>query len=110
MPDRPDRQVGLFDAKSGLRLGQLYVRLPERFGRPVVDVAAQHVAALAVTRPIVPLGPRGPLQTQLRAHARIVHQARDEAPRGARVAAQQAPNLAFDTAAVARFARTHNTA
>ena len=80
MPDGTDRQVALVDPKGRLRLGQLDVGSPERLGRPIADVGAQHVAALGVARPIVPFGASRPLESQLRAGIRIV----DETDRVAR--------------------------
>lgn len=48
VPDRPDRQLAFVDAKGRRGLGELDVGPPQRLGRPVADIGAQHVAAFAV--------------------------------------------------------------
>jgi len=63
MPDRPDGQLALLDAEGGFGLD---VGAPQVPGTPVRDVGAEHVAAFAVARPVIPLGARAPGQTQAR--------------------------------------------
>ncbi len=60
MPDGSDRQISLVDSKGRFSIGQLDVGPPEFIGRPVVYVGAKQVAALALLRPLVPLGAFGP--------------------------------------------------
>jgi hypothetical protein len=46
VPDGPDGQVALLDAKGGLGIGELDVGLPEISDGPLGDIAAEDVAAL----------------------------------------------------------------
>src|SRR5207244_1290568 len=64
----------------------------------------QHVAALAVPRPLVPLEPGHPLQAQPGRPGWIVDEFNRVAARGPRVALEQPPDLAFELAAVERSA------
>ena len=45
VPDGTNLQVGLVNAKSCFRFGQLHVRLPQILGAPVGDVGAQQITA-----------------------------------------------------------------
>ena len=54
VPDRADSQVALVDSERRFGLGQLDVRLPEVFGRPVGDVGAEQITALVERRPLTP--------------------------------------------------------
>src|SRR5438093_5688868 len=85
----------------------MYVR--QRFlGAPVIHVRAQHVAALAPARPVVPLGLRPPLQPHAGAQRRIGHELDDVAASRALVAFEEPAELAFQAAHVERPARlTH---
>jgi hypothetical protein len=47
VPDGAETQLALLDAEGRLGIGELDVRLPEGFGRPVRDVDAEDVTALA---------------------------------------------------------------
>ncbi len=55
IPDRTDPQVAFVDPKRRLGLGQLAVRLPQVFGRPVGDVGTEQVTALVERGPVSPL-------------------------------------------------------
>src|SRR5439155_37381 len=75
----------------------MYVR--QRFlGAPVIHVRAQHVAALAPARPVVPLGLRPPLQPHAGAQRRIGHELDDVAASRALVAFEEPAELAFQAA------------
>lgn len=54
VPDRADPQIALVDPKCGFGLGQLDVRLPKVFGRPVRYVRSQKITALVERRPLAP--------------------------------------------------------
>ena len=47
VPDGAETQLALLDAEGRLGIGELDVRLPEGLGRPVRDVDAEDVTALA---------------------------------------------------------------
>src|SRR5580693_5944779 len=64
MPDGTDRQLALSDAKGRFRFRKLDIGPPQRLGAPVAQIGAQHVAAFAVTRPVVPFGASRPFESQ----------------------------------------------
>ena len=105
MPDRPERQVALVNAESGFGFGELDVGSPQRLGRPVGDVGAQHVAAFAVARPVIPLRRALDQSSRTPPATTVVDEADRVASGGARVAPEQASDLAFGGAAVDRLLR-----
>ncbi len=50
------------DAKGRFRFGKLEIGPPQRFGAPIAQIGAQHAAAFAVTRPVVPFGAPRPFE------------------------------------------------
>src|SRR6266478_10161593 len=104
VPDRSDRQLALGDAEGCFGFAELDVGSPQRLGRPVLDVGAQHVAALAVARPVVPLGPDRPVEAQAGGQGGILDQADRITSGGARIAAQQPSDLTLGGAAIDRVA------
>src|SRR6266702_2345889 len=52
VPDRSDAQIGFMDPERGFRLGQLHVRLPEFFVRPVEYIGSQQIAAGTQRSPV----------------------------------------------------------
>ena len=101
-PDRADRQLTLVDAEGGLGFGELDIGPPQRLGRPVGDVGAQHVAVFAVGRPFVPFGPRRPFQPQTGGDSGVCDEADRVTSGGARVAPEKAADLALGGAAILR--------
>src|SRR2546428_11739080 len=104
VPDRTDRELALLDAKGGLGVRELHVGPPQRLSVPVGDIGAQHVAALAVPRPLAPLGPGRPLQAKPGRPGWILDELNRVPARGPRVALEEPPDLAFELAAVKRSA------
>ena len=47
VPYRANRQIAFVDAKSSFGLSELDIGVPQFFGCPIRDVAAQQVASLA---------------------------------------------------------------
>jgi hypothetical protein len=92
------------DAEGGLGFGELDVGPPQRLGRPVGDVGAQHVAAFAVSRPFVPFGPGRPFQPQTGGDSGVCGEADRVTPGSARVAPEKASDLALGGTAVHRIA------
>ena len=84
MPDGPQRKFTLMDAEG--RLAQLHLGPPQLLDAPVTDVGARHVTAFAVAGPVVPLGPRRPLEPNPRGPHGIGLQLDQIAARGARMA------------------------
>src|SRR5258707_5493587 len=103
MPDRPDRQVALVDAECRLGLTELDVGSPQRLRRPVGDVGAQHIAAFAVARPVVPFGLDRPIEPEAARCGGILDEADGIASCGARVAPEKTTDLALRGAAVHRL-------
>src|SRR6266478_3084781 len=104
MPDGSDRQLALGDAERCFGFAELDVGSPQRLGRPVLDVGAQHVTAFAVARPVVPFGPDRPVEAQPGGRGGIFDQADRIASGGARVAAEQPSDLTLGGAAIDRAA------
>src|SRR5207253_9199862 len=104
MPDRPERELTLLDAEGGFGLRELHVRPPPRLSVPVGDIGAQHVTALAVPRPLGPLGPGRPLQAKPGRPGWILDELNRVPARGPRAARAQPPDLPFELAAVERSA------
>src|SRR5260370_658031 len=105
MPHRANRQLALLDAKRRLRLGKLDVRAPDALGRPVDDIGAQDVAAFAPARPVVPLRTRAPLQAHAGGAASLGDELARVPPGGARVAFEEAAELALQRPHVQRATR-----
>src|SRR5205807_4616349 len=66
VPDRADGQITLVNAERRFGLGELDVGFPKLLGRPVLDVGAQDVAALACAQPVIPIGGQTPVQSETR--------------------------------------------
>src|SRR5206468_268392 len=96
VPDRADRQLALVDPEGGLGLAELHVGAPQRLDVPVADVGAQHVAPLAVSGPLVPLGADRPLQAKPRGTRGVPEDADGVARGRAAVAPQEPPDLSFE--------------
>src|SRR5579864_139975 len=105
MPDGPDRQLALMNAERGLGLAELNVSSPQLLGIPVADVGPQHVAALALPGPFVPLRSRRPPEINSRGPGGMLHQIDQITPCGACVALEQPAKLAFQLAPVEPPAR-----
>src|SRR5437879_5277613 len=108
VPDRADRQLALVDPEGGLGLAELHVGAPQRLDVPVPDVGAQHVAPLAVSGPLVPLGADRPLQAKPRGTRGVPEDADGVARGRAAVAPQEPPDLSFETRVLQRFARARD--
>src|SRR5207247_654037 len=91
MPDRPERELTLLDAEGRFGLRELHVRPPPRLSVPVGDIGAQHVTALAVPRPLGPLGPGRPLQAKPGRPGWIIEELNRVTARGPRVALEHRP-------------------
>src|SRR6266403_2750351 len=79
-----------------------------RLDVPVPDVGAQHVAPLAVSGPLVPLGADRPLQAKPRGTRGVPEDADGVARGRAAVAPQEPPDLSFETRVLQRFARARD--
>ena len=90
------------DAKGRFRFGKLDHSASEA---PVAQIGAQHAAAFAVTRPVVPFGAPRPFESQASRQVLVVDEADRIARGGARVAAEQAADLTLGAAAVDRLLR-----
>jgi hypothetical protein len=66
MPDGAQPEVVFFNAERVLGIGQLNVGCPEIFRRPIFDIAAQDVAALAAASPGQLFVPPSPTRTERR--------------------------------------------
>ena len=73
------------DAKGRFRFRKLDIGPPQRLGAPVAQIGAQHIAAFAVTRPVVPFGAPRPFAPQAGRQDLVV----DETDRMSRAAARE---------------------
>src|SRR3989442_5954431 len=102
VPHRTNCQLALLDAERRLDVRELDVGAPQVLGRPVRHIGAQHVAAFAPPRPVIPLGPRRPRQPHAGQDRRIRYEVDHVPARRSLLPLKEALDLPLEAAAIQR--------